>query len=1449
MNTNQGALYFGAGIDLNQWRRDIDSMRRDILGLNNTVRNETQQIDSSFKNLGLGIAGYFSANALKGFVMELINVRGEFQKTEIAFSTMLGDGVKAKALMGQMVDLAAKTPFDLQDISNGAKQLLAFQVPANEVVDTLTRMGNIAAGLSVPLARINLVYGQVRAKGKLMGDDLRQFTEAGIPMVAELAKKFNKTTAEVSAMVSAGKIGFKDVKDVLFSLTDEGGMFFNLMEKQSTSLSGKIANLGDSWDQMLNKIGEGNEGVLADGIDSLNYLVEHYEEVGKALKTLIEIYGAYRVALALTATMQGRMATPALIQGFSNLIKVIRGATVAQTALNATTLANPYILLATGIAAVVAICYNYRTELGQLVGIIDKATDKTKYQATVDKEFTQTFSQGIVEKKAKIEQLIAVINNENSKLDDRKRAYEKLIALDPVFRNTLDDQFKSTNRLADAFDHVIKKMQAMALAQAEIAVKAKYLQEKAQADFDVSLAQVKYDEAERKINQWADMLKAGKIDIKEYAKLGKSINWDETLQALIDAKKVQSEITKETNYANKAEENKLKTLKAQETILIAQLNGGKVQGKPISDGLRAKMKKDLDIIQAQLGEYAKKIEETISEGDTPKLGIIEKLQEELKAVNEAIEKEVSEKNLPALRNKRDFLKKKIDELLGTKGKSEKQIAEILPLGSIAELQRRAQLISDAIQVAVDGQVKLRKLDKYGKDKDKQGNPYLTGEIISKEEAYNRIESINEKIKALQHKSFDEQLSELERRIKIRDKLLENGYSKEDADFMFPELVGKDLLKSYQELQANLNKTMSDGRGTQKTAENYQKVTTVIDSLIGKQSALDKFNSNTEEALSKLTTATEKLSYLNDLQSKLSDKEISNGLYSSSEDIKRGIVKEQKNQYNELLKTHQSFEEKRNEISKQASDKRIQILNDESLGPNKIAELTKKVTKDEKQQTSSLALEEFEKSDAWLMLYENIDHLTTYQIDKLLQELEAKAPEFTKLMTPTDFNSVISAFKGIKKRISDENPFLGLVNSFRDLTLQMGEKSTEVSEISIQNFNKVAESAGGIFKNLDRAVGDLDEFRGFLSEGANDALSSIQDFAQGGILVVKTTGDAVNGISSAVSNALDNASWSNWITAIIQIIYLAIKAIVSLVTWLGKIGDKRKEKQIKGWADEVKNLKEQYDALKEAIDRALGDDVYKNQTQMIANLREQQRLLEQMKQKEIDKKKTDNDKVDEYTQQINDINNQINDIYDNISQSITQTNAKDLASDLADALIEAYGKGADAAEAYGQVADDVMKNAVKNALKMQLLEKPMQNIIQQLIKNMGFNADGTGSFDGLTEEERNQIKEQIGQASNNYMQALSAYSDLFGDIAGNASSLEGAVKGVTEETASVIAGQMNAIRIMQAEALSVNRESQSVLRLQLVQLVQIEFNTRYLKGIYEGIQAMRDKYGFRGTGLV
>lgn len=301
---NQGALHFDALLTVNNFDQGITRIKNSIREASGVAKSEADKMDSYFKNLGTAIGGYLSAQSILSFTKELINVRGEFQKTEIAFTTMLGSAEKAKQLMGQMVKLAAETPFGLEDVSSGAKQLLAFQVPANEVVETLTRLGNIAAGLNVPLSRINLIYGQVKAKGKLMGGELLQFTEAGIPMIAELANKFKKTEAEISDMVSAGKIGFKDVQDVLFKMTNEGGMFFELMEKQSASLSGKVANLEDTWDQMLNTIGESNEGLLNSGIEGLTYMVENYQKIVDILEGLIVTYGAYKAAVIATSAAQ-----------------------------------------------------------------------------------------------------------------------------------------------------------------------------------------------------------------------------------------------------------------------------------------------------------------------------------------------------------------------------------------------------------------------------------------------------------------------------------------------------------------------------------------------------------------------------------------------------------------------------------------------------------------------------------------------------------------------------------------------------------------------------------------------------------------------------------------------------------------------------------------------------------------------------------------------------------------------------------------------------------------------------------------------------------------------------------------------------------------------------------------------------------------------------------------
>lgn len=203
--------------------------------------------------------------------------------------------------MQQMVNTAAKTPFDLMGVAEGAKQLLAYGVSAEKVNDTLVRLGNIASGLSIPLNDMVYLYGTTMVQGRLYAQDVRQFTGRGIPLVKELAEKYHTTAEGINEMVSAGKIGFPDVEEVLNKMTNAGGQFYQLMEKQSSSLTGQIANLQDAWDSALNSLGEKSEGALSAGIQSATYLVGHMDDVVRILKSVAIAYGSVKAATILAS--------------------------------------------------------------------------------------------------------------------------------------------------------------------------------------------------------------------------------------------------------------------------------------------------------------------------------------------------------------------------------------------------------------------------------------------------------------------------------------------------------------------------------------------------------------------------------------------------------------------------------------------------------------------------------------------------------------------------------------------------------------------------------------------------------------------------------------------------------------------------------------------------------------------------------------------------------------------------------------------------------------------------------------------------------------------------------------------------------------------------------------------------------------------------------------------
>ena len=269
-----------------------------------TVESAGGDIESAFNRIKIAASTAFAGFSATQVVKTIAETRGEFQQLEVAFNTMLGSATKGKKMMQQSTMLAATTPFDLKGVAGGAKQLLAYGMSADKVIDTLRRLGDVAAGLSIPLGDIVYLYGTTMAQGRMYTQDLNQFTGRGIPMISELAKQFGVAESQVKDLVEQGKVGFPQVQKVIEDLTNEGGKFGGLMEAQSHTITGQISNIEDSIDMMFNDIGQQNEGIINDVLSLTSTAVDHWQQIAQAIGTVITAYGLYKGTLLATIAIE-----------------------------------------------------------------------------------------------------------------------------------------------------------------------------------------------------------------------------------------------------------------------------------------------------------------------------------------------------------------------------------------------------------------------------------------------------------------------------------------------------------------------------------------------------------------------------------------------------------------------------------------------------------------------------------------------------------------------------------------------------------------------------------------------------------------------------------------------------------------------------------------------------------------------------------------------------------------------------------------------------------------------------------------------------------------------------------------------------------------------------------------------------------------------------------------
>lgn len=575
----------------------------------NNADEIVKSLTDSLKRTAAEIGGLV---AIKKFGSDVIEATGKMQQLQVALSTILQDKSKADQLIAEIVQFAAKTPFNLDDVATGAKQLLAYGSSADNVVKELSMLGDVASGLQIPIGQLIYLYGTLRTQGRAMTVDIRQFAGRGIPIFEELAKVLGVSKDQVGELVKEGKVGFKEVEQAFKNMTSEGGKFANLMENSAGTWPQRLSNIEDTLFQKMNEFGNKYKEVFEFGIATAEDLVESLDDVLSVMGGLIAAYGTYKAALITAAVAQKAVGFVESIRLIGMYRKELGLATAAQQAFNVASKSNVYVTLLAALVGIGTAVYMFTKRANE-------ATAAQEALNSVNKKADEEFSK----QAATVDRLSSVLKSETSSLDQKKKALSDLQAIIPSYNASLDEEGKLINNNTEAIKAYLTQLEKqirMKTAEKELTelYEKKRTQEKRQKE-----AIANYNEAKSLYNSSVTMTgsalqnrgvntgvavfsqnSAINNQLKDNANKAKkeldSVNKElgETVSAITELEKeieksslsdkkeaTQSSISKEVVNTTK----RIKTLKQE----IADLRSGKLQaeaGKTVESSIKAKEK-------------------------------------------------------------------------------------------------------------------------------------------------------------------------------------------------------------------------------------------------------------------------------------------------------------------------------------------------------------------------------------------------------------------------------------------------------------------------------------------------------------------------------------------------------------------------------------------------------------------------------------------------------------------------------------------------------------------------------------------------------------------------------------------------------------------------------------------------------------------------------------------
>lgn len=1369
----------------------------------NTTMSSQSRIAGELKNQ---IANVYSIYTLERFVRGLYTIGGEFQKQRIALTSILGDSMKAETIFNRIKDLAVVSPFQFKELASYTKQLSAYSIPYEELYDTTKRLADISAGVGADMGRIILAYGQVRSAAFLRGQELRQFTEAGIPLVDELAKRFTKLTGVVTSAgdvfdkISRKEVSFGMVKDVLWELTDEGGKFYNMQEALAESLAGKWSNLQDAWDVMMADIAEGNSGVLSDSLELLTDLMKHWKDFAKVIIPIIASFGTYKTMALLASSVNLK-----LIKTFISLTASVRSLKDAIALLGLVTKANPLGLLLGALSGIVALFYAFREEA------------KTTTEVITDLNKTIADTNDKMQGNKAVDSLIDRYETLSKKANKSTEESRELGRITKNLANTFKDAVTQTDKYGVAISLSVDKMRKLSQEQKDLYKK--------QFIGTMANAQIQKQSIDSEREKLASIIREG--GYRRFDENGKELSF---------AKYKPEDITKARNRLLELEKQSLDLANIIDTARQSYHSMSQINiSKPLADWEKEanRLAGDMDALKPKAGDSYEKYMEMLS-------GNISDLEKKTKAF--ASGNKYSEKQLASY-NKELEVTRTIYKALGglekSSGNTKDPIAE--------QWKERTDLIDKAIS----------SYDKWRK-------------IEGDEAASQRVKSMPEFSFAFDGKGVNLDLNDPSKAYKyIQGQLDRSKEKQEDLYISLGIKIDKagidsakkevdDALKEIEKYVSqtgekwDLYKKLFNASGNKSLSMNIAfggevSFKSVVDDL---RNQLSKALENTGSKFS----VTDVLAMKEDDVKKQFGEGVILKLYQSINEESKKMRSESLENLLGMIEDYKDYAQKIKDIERNLQKDLADIESQrgqlgEEATDRLIAQRKKKASED----AASTKFEQFKSSEDWAKTFDDLDRLSSATLSRLIKNLEEFKNTTGQSLKVNEFKELVNVLKKLRDESESRNPFKTLsdgIKEYAETTEKLkkaqkelgfiqdgGEVTTGVSETShtgtkktdggLSYQAKVVDKLTPKLKTLADAEKEVTDAQDEQNEASDKVQVGFGDIVDMANLLIGTLGDLGSAFDALGNDSMgDTLSTAQEVAggllntaqsgatlfagissgnpmAIMQGATGVVSGVTGIIGSIAKAHDKKLDKAIQRSQLEVKKLSNDYKNLQSVIERQLGAVTQSQSKEMIANLQKQQEEVQKQMEAEQDKKDSDASKIEDYKQQYIELGEQIKYFYEDLASEQFGIDLKGWSDQISEALVNAFANGEDAAKTFDDTVADIMRNVIKEMISLNVIKPAMNKLRDYLFGDKGIFTDSSAGGTNLTEQEAAGLMQQLGSLRGTISDSKKIWDYLNAAAKKMGTSLEktsasntlskGIQENITEETANILASYINGIR--------------------------------------------------------